>query len=426
MISTYRRPRQSAALALVGLTLTGLPGCRSATDDGGPAFSQRDSAGIHIAESRAPLWTAESGWTVGPAPLLVVGQQSGSRADSTQLPLLHVGSLLRLAPNEVVFADGGTRQLIFIDTLGSILRRFGGKGGGPGEFQRIGPLFHCAGDTIIVDGTYSYDVFQARTGFVRRVRPPSGVSVYLRGISGDCQTLVANGARVLPPIGMHGYHRQALLRLDRMLRTIDTVRVDSLAAWTRTTEGGGPLVARLPPWNPDNWAIAHDSAVITGFGGRPELRWYLTSGLRRIVRWNQPEVAIGTVDRRLYEEKRRRLFARVGKNPESELIFPELGDFPELPRHKPFFDGFLVDGAGNVWVRKDPLTLRGYENLPPVEPIPDQAWLVLDSAGRWLGEVTMPHGFVLRDVGEGRVWGVHRDSLDVETVRAYPLLAPDH
>ncbi|MDT8369964.1 MAG: hypothetical protein RQ745_12225, partial [Longimicrobiales bacterium] len=43
-------------------------GCDTAGGDAGEPFTQRDSAGIAIAESRRPAWGEGEGWRLSPEP----------------------------------------------------------------------------------------------------------------------------------------------------------------------------------------------------------------------------------------------------------------------------------------------------------------------------------------------------------------------
>jgi hypothetical protein len=53
--------------------------------------------------------------------------------------------------------------------------------------------------------------------------------------------------------------------------------------------------------------------------------------------------------------------------------------------------------------------------------VPERRWLVFDGEGVLVAMVDTPDGFQPHAVVADRVWGVFRDSLDVDTVRAYSL-----
>ena len=83
-----------------------------------------------------------------------------------------------------------------------------------------------------------------------------------------------------------------------------------------------------------------------------------------------------------------------------------------------------IGAQRDVWLLRNPGTLQGYESYPPEEAVPDEAWMVFDSAGHWLGDVAMPEGFELHDVTAQGILGVHTDSLGVETIRLHRLVRP--
>jgi hypothetical protein len=91
-------------------------------------------------------------------------------------------------------------------------------------------------------------------------------------------------------------------------------------------------------------------------------------------------------------------------------------DYAERPRldDLPAFGGnWLLDDERNLWVQEFATVLDTAV-----------AWSVFGEDGQWLGNVTMPTAFRPHVIGRDHVLGVWRDSLDVETVRGYPLIKP--
>ena len=109
-----------------------------------------------------------------------------------------------------------------------------------------------------------------------------------------------------------------------------------------------------------------------------------------------------------------------------ECVVPFTPGVAARPTHKPFFDGFLIDDAGNIWARRFPSTGLGIQDLrPPRDPTRPEIWTVLDSAGVWLGPVHLPDGFAAREVANDRVYGVHTSPIGTQTVRVYRLVRED-
>jgi hypothetical protein len=84
-----------------------------------------------------------------------------------------------------------------------------------------------------------------------------------------------------------------------------------------------------------------------------------------------------------------------------------------------FTQNILEDAEGNLWVQNFP--------LPGARMA---GWSVFDSGGAYLGDVPVPAAFTPYEIASGKMLGIWKDSLDVETIRAYRLIkgsnaAPD-
>ncbi len=69
-----------------------------------------------------------------------------------------------------------------------------------------------------------------------------------------------------------------------------------------------------------------------------------------------------------------------------------------------------LDALGDVWAKE--------YSLPGEEP---SRWTVFDSAGVYVGAMTMPEGFEPHQIGAGFLLGVSTNSLGVETVELLSL-----
>jgi hypothetical protein len=58
-----------------------------------------------------------------------------------KLELFRVRDALFLKDGTLVIATGGSEELLFVDPWGGTVRRFGGRGEGPGEFEGLKRLF---------------------------------------------------------------------------------------------------------------------------------------------------------------------------------------------------------------------------------------------------------------------------------------------
>jgi len=81
-----------------------------------------------------------------------------------------------------------------------------------------------------------------------------------------------------------------------------------------------------------------------------------------------------------------------------------------FPESMPSFSEILVDVEGNLWVKD----YQAWRTDPP-------RWFVFDPTGRLLGELSMPVGFQVHQVGSDYVLGHRTDDLGVEYVELHRL-----
>jgi hypothetical protein len=139
----------------------------------------------------------------------------------------------------------------------------------------------------------------------------------------------------------------------------------------------------------------------------PEVALYSLGGqLRRLVRLPRPDRPVtGDVIERLKQER----LASVSDErfrPGIEALFAKL-PFPET---MPSYSSLKVDPDGNLWAAE-------YQVPGTGQPL----WFVFNSSGRFLGEVAMPTGFNVYQIGRDFVLGRRTDELGVERVEIYPL-----
>ena len=127
----------------------------------GAAFTVWDSAGIEIVENHAPEYPPGQFWTLDPEPEIVLGGGvGGGRArpggaggaaarDSAEL-IWRVVGIARLEDGRVAVLSQGNHQLYLFEPSGELSTVIGGRGEGPGEFDRPQLLQYLAPDTLVV------------------------------------------------------------------------------------------------------------------------------------------------------------------------------------------------------------------------------------------------------------------------------------
>ena len=74
----------------------------------------------------------------------------------------------------------------------------------------------------------------------------------------------------------------------------------------------------------------------------------------------------------------------------------------------PLVQDMLVDDQSRVWIQ-------------PVTQGADASWLAFDSGGAQVAALTLPRGVRPRLIRGNRMYGISKDSLDVESVVVYRL-----
>ena len=387
-------------LAMAAMAVAGCESARVSTN------TSRDSLGVTIVESVAPLWDAGEAWRIEEEPILdLAGTGSGEMHT-----FFRVRDVLRAGSGDLAVADGASQQVRLYDATGRFVRAFGGPGEGPGEFRSLWTIvLRPDGRLVALDRTAggSGAEFDLRSGLVSSFRMPEGVSPVRHPVPSD----VVWGLDLAP--GTDEESRRAglqrppvtVVRLSEDRMSSDSVT--SLPGYENLmiTEGDDiPIMGRLPHAVPDGegriamgTADALEYSIVDGRTGELHL-------IARIL--GIPlTVSSAEVDRERAEW--------LGPDP-SPFIRDFMARLPE-PAEKPGYQRMIVDADGNVWAGEYlGLALRD-------EP---QEWYVLDSSGVWLGVVDTPARFELMRVGAAEVFGVRRDANDVEHPQVLRLVKP--
>lgn len=411
----------------IAVTAAAIAGCAGG-DDGSsrtPPVAERDSAAVRIVESAAPAWDADRGWRLAPTPEVVTGASSNPLEGLDEIPLYRVRGARFLPDGGIVVANAGTSEVMVFDTAGTLVRRFGGQGEGPGELGTIVGVRVCGEDSIAVHSRLTVHLFDRDGTFARRARfRLGGQPAPVQGVSTNCRRALVQQRSRMPPVDRQGFTEDVFAWVDSFSEAVDTVATAGLLeVWTRTFDGGArPWVI---PWGTSGrtHATGNDEFVV-GNGRIPEFRRYDSSGgLQLIVRWSGQPRPVSARDRQRYSERRMEFLAWApAGEPETRMLFPALDEYPEIPLNKPFFDRLLMDDRGGIWARVLPEESFGlFDTRLPGPMVFTETWTVFDPAGAWLGDLTLPDRFELHDVDGDRLLGVARDALDTETVRIFRI-----
>jgi len=168
-----------------------------------------------------------------------------------------VTSVVRLASGNLVVADGGSSELALYAPDGSFVRRWGGRGEGPGEFRSLSRVYPLGPDSLIAldQVTSRLSVFDTAGVFVRQVALadypsdpdfPMDVWLYRRywidGAPGEAER--ARVRAVLdglpPPRSGPGYRVVRVVHDGRLWIREPEVSSARTRAWTVTAPDGAP------------------------------------------------------------------------------------------------------------------------------------------------------------------------------------------
>jgi len=364
-----------------------------------------------VVRSFRPAWAEGAGWRIDPQPALSIGVEAGDDVYQFYSP----SAALRLPDGTVVVSDPGKGELFFYDAEGRFLHRAGGRGQGPGEFGRFGIMWMWLDGTgrVVADDTpgsrahvYRPDGELDETVMLQATA--QGGRANLVGVLGD-DTWVAVAREDTPPSNDAG---QVIRSSLRYVRYRDGVYVNDVATADYRPryvhEWGGRIDRPFIPFTraPLEAAAAGRLYLVAAGDPRVEVfepdgaaaaRFILAGLARRRVsevweRWRDEELAD-------FEEgdPRTRQAHFLAEN----LPLPEL-----VPSH----DKLLVDGGGNLWLRRYQL---------PWET--GKRWDVIGPSGRWLGAVATPDSFVVYQIAERHLVGLHWDEAGVFRVRLYRI-----
>jgi hypothetical protein len=338
---------------------------------------------VRIIDQQAPLAPDSTSWTVDSVPIASIGVESG--------PAPHqfgrIAGVARLSDGRVVVADAQAHEIRFFDALGKHLHSVGREGGGPGEFMNFSHLMLTGVDSILVldyEGARAHRLDPngeyVRTFFPRVGAERAPISPVVLGTFSD--------GSVLLQIDLHNCSGRG--RTEGFC--------EDSAEFVRTLEGGTVLrsFGVLPVERQHRLYTTSGRAVETaryfgrGYGGifadrfyyadaeRRELRRYDGDGrLERIVRIAFPVEALPASANKA-PKPAEGASAQTRRLREEEQ---DAGARFDPPRHRPPFDGMLMDRAGNMWLRR-------------VGTGPE-TWWVADTSGLVRYSVRMPRMWLL-------------------------------
>lgn len=129
-------------------------------------------------------------------------------------------------------------------------------------------------------------------------------------------------------------------------------------------------------------------------------------GTTRLIRRMVPQVAIGP---EMWEQAK--VSYLEGMDDRFRQSQEDMVEAMPVPDFLPTFTRLKTDVVGNLWV-------AGYDAMGELANV----WSVFGTDGRWLGEVSLPEGFTMVDIGRDYILGRVTDDMDVEHLVLRELL----
>jgi hypothetical protein len=368
----------------------------------------RDSAGVRIVENHRARWREGERWSVEAVPTLQLGVVEGEQAQMFG----RVVDALRLPDGTIVVADGGNIDVRFFDGEGRFLRRVGREGKGPGEFEGITQLASCDGDSVIAWDPWlrRASIFDAQGTLGRSFAlesPSAGRSVYGRWECGAGGEVVLMGWPSYDGIPQGLFRPAQPVALANVGDGRITVALGEVAGDDRygTPGGSGPA----PLGHRTVVAMGVGRAYL-GTGDGYEIRGYRLDGtLDLLLRRPDAVRAITREDLARYREEELAQVSDPDRRRERERMLLEM----EFPTTFPAYEALRTDPDGHLWVQSYPRPGEyGAE------------WAVFEPDGEWLGDVRMPEGLEVYEIGRDYVLGRWQDEVGVNYVRLYRLRKP--
>lgn len=336
--------------------------------------------------------------------ILSIGGDFGS-PDAT---FVDVADLAATSNGELYVLDSGDRSVKVYGPTGRMIRRFGGQGAGPGEFQmpisiRVDSIVHVSD---LGQRRMSYFSLDGR--HLRTARDPGLGDVTLLGVTHlrNGQFVAVTPARVGVTTGGSGRTGSpdgaVVLASGSQMDTL--LRLRSGAAIYHPRNAPVPFgLFQTHAGEGGAHAVLGDSIVATADGYTGEVRWYRVDrqGLtlfrtRQLESRSRPVTPddIRRIERQLYTERHHL--------PRGLVIEP--------PPRISIATQALFAPDGSLWIRNT--GGRGHGHV----------WTVLDAAGEVSIRLSLPAGFDLYHVRGDRLYGVTRTENDAPVVQVYRLV----
>lgn len=327
-----------------------------------------------------------------------------------------IAAILPLKNGGFVVVNAGTSELLFFEASGDLSSSVGRSGAGPGEYSYIRDVALLTGDSILVFDTDArrISVLDPQGAFVRSFPL---TSPFEGGGSPTSMTALRDGTvlvgyseiRAMAPHPDPVYFGQRLFRYSTT-GVLSSSNGLSLPESEHFVQAVPPSMGGVAYWGlafGRRLTIRADSSwILTGDGTDWTVEQRTPEGViantHRLTRSTEPVTA---QDRQLY---RRRILA--ASQPTQRAVAERMVRDMPYPQSKPAYRRFEVDELGRLW-------LEAYS----LQSDSGALWIRLDRRASHAVAVQLPPRFRAFAFTANFVYGVWRDSDDVEQVQVFAL-----
>jgi hypothetical protein len=332
--------------------------------------------------------------------------------------LSEVGSVVPGADGSIYVAQPQEGLIRVFDRSGRLVRTLGGRGSGPGEFQRLSDIGWHDEKLYASDATlYRITLFSPDGVVEESLRVESAIA---EGAArpGPPKAFFADGTILSIP--GPSLRQQAaplpILRIDRTGKILDTVglvrrppRIMEVRAGGRSmqvlTHFFDSSLNRLAPDGSVLWIVDRSSDA----GGETTIR---RVEVHPVVRETAFRLAFRTErippeERERLIEDRAELFVRMGLSPRAAR--QAVVDQMELPEFEPAVSEIAASTTGELWLRRQHL---GHDRV---------WWALMGPGGTLRGRVLLPADVTVQVADEDHLWTLEHDEFDVPYVVRYRI-----
>ena len=379
------------------------------------AGTVEDSAGVQLVKnSVSPLWGEGDAWVL--EDVMTIGEAAGD----PDYQFGQIAGIAITADGQLVLVDQQAQHLKVFDPTGVYVRTIGQAGSGPGEFgPGVGPVLIGRGDTLIVPdlGNQRVNMLKSDGSEPANFRMSFEQGIPARWDMTETGDLVYQLRALNLPNTEQRETVDLIATVSYTGEIMDTLLTPARGESFTFGDDGQPIRMIFSP--EPVWSMVGADGLCFAVNDVFRLSMYDALGdLNRIVSVPVERKPVTDADIQFFMETVDRLLEEQGVPPEQAEIVKSTFNFAE---YFPAFLQIMPGPDGSLWVQRvqEPtgMTAEERESWNPLLDLGASTWDILDSEGRYLGALDVPHRFQPVTFEGDLIYGIWRDEFDVQYVR---------